>query len=236
MKKVVFLFAMVFAVSMAMGQDNVTTIDQIGDDHQATINQGGELNRAFVEQTTPDYTWSGIDYGVATITQQGTENLANLKQSNFYGNSVANITQVGNQNRVVGYNGGAFFQNSQSLETNRLDVMMEGNGNVLYATRSEAQKNGNTFLLDVDGSSNRIGMEQEFGWADLDITGSSNRVTLYQHGVQGTGTWERADIDILGDSNVANVWQNNGGNRATVNVNGSFNNASVTQTGGVILP
>ena len=50
MKKVSFLFAMIFAVSMAIGQDNTSSISQTGSDHEADITQAGDLNSASVIQ------------------------------------------------------------------------------------------------------------------------------------------------------------------------------------------
>jgi hypothetical protein len=232
MKKLSFLFAMIFAISMAMGQDNVTTVDQIGDDHQATINQGGEFNRAYVEQTA-DAEREGEDLARATVIQNGDENFVNLKQRAFFGDARANIIMDGDENKLFGTSAGQAFHQNHGL--NIVDVLMEGNRNVLYATRGEAQKNVNTFLLNVDGNDNRVGMEQEFGWADVDIKGDLNRITLSQYG-RAFATWERADVDILGDSNVVGVDQQDGNNRAFVNIAGSSNNASVWQTGGEVYP
>ena len=51
MKKVSLFFAMIFAVSMAMGQNNNSSVSQTGDNHKADVTQTGNQNSATVSQT-----------------------------------------------------------------------------------------------------------------------------------------------------------------------------------------
>jgi hypothetical protein len=210
MKKLFTLaFALVFSTGLAFGQSNMATIDQMGDDHDASIDQVGQFNEAYVDQT--DGGGGSTGNAVATVDQEGNANLVNLRQVSFYGqlhgDSEASITQIGDNNKVHGQSvEDAFLQSNVG---GLVDVYMEGNNNTLYSLRDEAQKNGNSFELEILGDDNMVGMMQEFGVADVDIIGSSNDVTVSQ--LDGGIGWQGSR------------------NQATVNINGSNNKAAVTQ-------
>ena len=211
MKKFLTLaFALVFSTGITFGQSNMATVDQMGDDHDATVDQVGQLNQAYVDQT--DGGGGSTGNAVAEVSQDGTENFVNLRQVSFYGqlfgDSEAYITQEGQGNNVHGQSEQDAFL--QSNVGGLVDVHMKGDYNILYSLRGEAQKNGNTFELDILGDDNRVGMEQEFGVADVDIIGSSNDVTVSQ--LDGSINW---DTSLY--------------NHATVSINGSNNTAAVTQ-------
>lgn len=225
MKKLnILIIAFLFSAGMAFAQSNDATIDQIGDDHEATINQAGGQNQAYIEQTA-DAGREGDDVGNATVTQQGDENYVDLRQRSFFGDSEASILQIGNENSVHGTNENNPFYQNHGL--NIIDVVMDGDRNTLYSLRGEAQKNVNTFELDILGSDNEVGMAQEGGLGFVDIDGDFNDVTLWQH-ARGGGL-ETANIDIAGDQNNVDVSQEGGNNTASVNVSGSWNDATITQ-------
>jgi len=225
MKKLTtLLVAMLFTAGMAFAQSNDATIDQVGDDHDATITQAGSLNGAYVEQTA-DVGREGDDVGTATIEQTGSENSVNLRQRAFFGDAEANIVQLGDRNRVEGTAPGNDFLQNHGL--NIIDVYMEGDDNVLYSLRSESQKNANELYLNILGSDNSVGMEQETGFGDVSIDGDLNTVTLSQLG--NNNAYNTAMVDILGNENGVSVTQTMDSNSAAVNVNGSFNSATVTQ-------
>lgn len=225
MKKLTTLITiMLFAVGMAFAQTNDATIDQIGDDHESTITQVGSLNGAYVEQTA-DAGREGADVGTATIEQTGSENSVNLRQRAFYGDAEADIVQLGDRNRVEGTAPGNDFLQNHGL--NIVDVYMEGDDNVLSSLRAEAQKNANEFYLDIVGSDNSVAMQQETGYGDVNIAGDLNNVTLSQLG--NNAAYNTGLVDIIGNENMVSVTQTMDSNSAAVNVNGSFNSATVTQ-------
>ncbi|MFO8029804.1 MAG: curlin repeat-containing protein [Cyclonatronaceae bacterium] len=218
------LIAILFTAGMTFAQDNDATIDQVGDDHEAMIDQIGFSNTAYVDQT------DGGSNGDATadILQEGDNNYVNLLQRAFHGfpdESHATITQIGDGNSVEGTSAtSAFYQNQPG---GILEVYMEGDDNTLYSMRDEAQKNNNEFFLDILGSENTVGMQQERGIGDVDIEGDLNTVTLSQLG--NNTVFNTATIDILGNENGVSVTQTMDSNSATVNVDGSFNSATITQ-------
>ncbi|MCA1807571.1 MAG: hypothetical protein LC687_06970 [Actinobacteria bacterium] len=227
MKKLTtLLVAMLFTAGMAFAQSNDATIDQVGDDHEAMIEQIGFSNMAYVDQTDGGGASNGDAY--ADILQQGDENYVNLNQRAFFGfpdESDATITQIGNRNRVEGTSAtSAFYQNQPG---GVVEVYMEGDDNRLYSLRGEAQKNKNEFFLDIIGSDNTVGMEQEGGSGDVDIDGDLNTVTVSQLG--NNTVFNTATVDILGNENGVSVTQTMDSNSAAVNVDGSFNSATITQ-------
>ena len=225
MKKLsILIVAFLFTAGMAFAQSNDATIDQVGDDHEAMIDQIGFSNAAYVDQT--DGGSNGDAY--ADILQQGDENYVNLNQRAFFGfpdESDATITQIGDRNRVEGTSAtSAFYQNQPG---GVVEVRMEGDDNRLYSLRGEAQKNKNEFFLDILGSDNTVGMEQENGSGDVKITGDLNTVTLSQLG--NNTIFNTAKVGILGNENGVSVTQTMDSNSAMVNVDGSFNSATITQ-------
>lgn len=219
--------ALLFTAGSAFAQTNDASISQVGDDHDATITQAGSMNAAFVEQTA-DAGREGADVGTAAVTQTGADNYVNLRQRNFYGDNEATITQLGDGNSVRGSSQGSAFMQNHGL--NVIDVMMEGDDNTLYSlVGSAAQKNVNTLLLDILGSDNSVGLFQEFGYGDVDIEGSSNSVVLDQKS-GANATAQSAYVDILGSDNMVDVFQRGESHTADVDVTGSFNTATITQS------
>ncbi|MFO7846523.1 MAG: curlin repeat-containing protein [Balneolaceae bacterium] len=217
--------ALLFTAGSAFAQSNDASIDQVGDDHEATITQAGEMNTAYVEQTA-DAGREGADVGSADVTQSGLDNFVNLLQRNFYGDSEASITQLGDRNSVQGTSATSAFKQNHGL--NIIDVMMEGDDNTLYSLRGEAQKNVNTLLLDILGDGNSVGLLQEFGYGEVDIEGSSNSVVLNQQSNSPSNIHD-AYVDIFGSDNSVDVFQRGEANTATVDVDGSFNTATISQ-------
>jgi len=227
MKKLsTLLVALFFTAGMAFAQSNDASIDQVGDDHEATISQTGAMNSAFVEQTA-DAGREGSDVGEATVTQTGAENYVNLRQRNFFGDSEATITQLGDGNRVQGTTASSAFLQNHGL--NVIDVTMVGNDNTLFSMAGEAQKNINTFLLDILGSDNTVGMKQHFGYGDVKIEGDFNEVSLSQH-ANSNANAHSALVDILGNDNMVDINQGGHAHTANVDVTGSFNTSTITQS------
>ncbi|MBP3193831.1 curlin repeat-containing protein [Natronogracilivirga saccharolytica] len=226
MKNITTLLVLIlFTAGMAVAQNNDASIDQVGDLHDADIEQLGSSNDAFILQTANEGR-EGDDVSTATVTQEGDDNYVNLRQRAFFGDNEAKIVQIGVGNRVQGTDEYSAFYQNHGL--NILDVYMEGNDNVLYSLRGEAQKNVNTFLLDIMGNENTVGMLQEFGLADIDVEGSYNIIKLDQKSGQ-FANWSTATVDIFGDDNTVDVFQRNEGNQAVVDIDGSNNSAYITQ-------
>ena len=226
MKKLsILLVAFLFTAGMAFAQNNDASIDQVGDNHDATITQIGAMNSALVLQTADDGR-EGSDVATATIEQEGTGNVAGLRQRAFYGNAQATIVQVGDNNRVEGPNEGTNFYQNHGL--NVLDVNMNGDDNVLYGLQGEGQKNANSLLVSIYGNSNEVGSFQHYGSADINIDGDLNEVLLSQRSSHPS-TEQTANIDLLGSDNFVDVFQTGDSHTATVDVMGSNNSAEISQ-------
>ena len=131
MKKLIFLFTMVLAVTMAMAQANVAEVDQIGDRNEGIIKQAGLENNAVITQ-----------YGTNTsiINQIGEKNMATVQQG-AEGKVVTNkdsqswrhgafIDQVGNQNEALikEWQGDGTYQSGGSDNGARIE--QTGNKNI----------------------------------------------------------------------------------------------------------
>ena len=110
MKKIIFLFAMVFAVSMVMaqhidvvnqtGNNNVAYVDQwfngsggALDGNEAYVDQIGDRNNADVDQWNNGYAGSAHE---AKVYSKGDDNTGKIYQENDGGD--AYIYQLGNNN------------------------------------------------------------------------------------------------------------------------------------------
>ena len=233
MKKVIVIFGVLaFTAGMAFSQNNDASINQTGDEHEAIITQIGSLNESYVVQTDGSEGNNPNTVAEADIYQYGAQNYVNLNQRAFWGhqNSEAKIVQIGDNNTVRGMNeGDDWYQNQTG---GLLDVRMEGDDNTLRSLRSEAQKNNNSLELDILGDGNDVAAAQEFGNATVDIIGDDNEVSLWQ---TSGANWDvllynNADIDIMGNNNDVNVHQTNNANNAIIDIIGSDNTASITQS------
>lgn len=234
MKKVIAIFgALAISAGMSFAQNNQSSVSQSGDDHAASIEQIGMQNQSIVNQT--DGGGNSTGNADASVTQHGNENSVNLSQNaffgQFFGDSEATILQIGDRNTVRGVNEEDAF--SQSNVGGIVDVRMEGNDNLLYSLRGEAQKNGNYFGLDIMGDLNNVGMEQEFGEAEVKITGNSNEVTVSQ---MAGANWNESQYNeagffIDGDNNEGHIDQDGLANKASQWVSGDDNSVVQDQLG-----
>ena len=232
-------FALVFMAGTAFGQNNSSTIDQVGNGHAAMITQTGDQNSSELAQDIGKGPAQSNYDGHATVTQTGDRNTSKLTQNTFYGGHDATITQVGNDNysEIVTSNGGG-----------SADVTMNGDENELLSYRLDkdfsyhTQKNDNQFTLGITGNSNTVGMNQEFGDGTVDITGDRNDVLLRQHGGGANfnqALYDQATITVDGSDNTIDVNQDGGdgarglNNTATVELlnASSFNTVEVDQAG-----
>lgn len=132
MKKIIFLFAMVLAVSMAMAQTNVAEVNQFGT-NIAQIDQVGNLNEGIINQgeSGVNVTNSGSNgatdwkYG-SFITQQGIENKAEVDVNTS--DNGTSIDQLGNYNWAK-QTLNAKISKTTNWDRMGLDINQEGNNN-----------------------------------------------------------------------------------------------------------
>ena len=206
MKKFLTLaFALVFSTGIAFAQSNSSSINQVGNGNDATVDQAGSQNASVIEQSAQGTSGGQAVSATAAVTQTGADNVSLLDQGAFFGNSEAIITQIGDQNSVYGTSSSNAFK--QSNGGGIADVYMEGDQNTLYSLRSEAQKNDNTFDLDILGSRNDVGMTQEFGDGTVDVTGDDNDIELRQLAGANyqTSNYHTATIKIGGNGSTGNL-------------------------------
>jgi hypothetical protein len=240
MKKVIFLFTMVFAATFAMSQNTATTT-QTGDDNSVLVEQVGS-NTATVTQTAT----------LLVPAQAGND--AEVLQVNGDGN-ISTVTQTGNTNTVwlnqgikagiwTGYNSNVASTNSTAT------IAQSGVGNI---ENMEQYGISNSAILSQTNTTNaRADVYQGWaysGWGEtaitsaLSVTNSSVSVTQVNGASDYVGLWQYG-----GDNDHITITQNNGdNNRAQVtqgfiydDLNYNFsrpiynvddNNATVTQNG-----
>lgn len=232
MKKVILLFAMVFSVSMAMGQNTATTT-QNGDLQESSTTQTGNLNNATVTQTQDGTPSNSPAYmNKATVVQDGTSNTATVTQDELGGGNKggndAIITQngIGNVSTQTtyapGFNAGMDVEALQVGDNNTVtqsitggytdDFYVEQIGNSNVATQTGTGVTTNTAKIYQDGLSNT---------ATQTLAGSNNG---YYGGIY---VGERILIDQEGNNNIATqIFTGNGsshGNSADIHQIGDDN-------------
>ncbi len=248
MKKLIFLFAMVFAVSMAMAQHS-STVTETGNDNSAMITQGFDGSGA------------ALPGNVSTVDQTGNENDATvLQMNNGYGgqNHNSDIDQMGDMNSASveqqNATGDAFVE--QIGDGNTADVLESGNfgmahpaaglapydayvsqtgdNNEVYMTiygtdaASAAIQNGDDNLITQQlGQGNGDKVQNSSAYANQQ--GDRNEAMQVMEGQGFAG-----DIDILFEKE--RIWQTGDGNYAYQlqtddNIPGGLNYAEVRQTG-----
>jgi hypothetical protein len=227
MKKLVFLFAMVFAVSMVMGQ-NTVDLTQTGANQVADIDQAG-INDAKVTQFTDN---DGPQK--STVKQNGLRNDVVVEQNQTGGGdnglNTAFIQQIGNDNygkqyeNAPGYNGGQHVTAYQTGNLNDVrQSIFSGYTERLY-TWQEGKEND--AIQEATGGGHNYGNIYQWGnenWAKQEIFGTN----------QGSGS---ADILIEQDGKLNKARQlftqggfsqrNNGEIRQTGQKNDAYQEAS----------
>jgi len=224
MKKLSFIFALVFAASMAMAQP-VSNVTQVGPSNNAGVTQTGD-NLSDISQAN----WA-IPGHVATVVQikdlPGTKNISNLVQEQR--NSSADVYQKGAEN-VSGLT---------QAGPNVAVIDQIGTGNILGGLNflgNAYQKNGTSFnddknelILIQTGNRNKAGVSQQhYATAKLTQLGSDNEVKVNQYG-GAVGILNTAEVMQVGDLNKSSITQFDEGNRAMINVLGSNNTTNIYQ-------
>lgn len=247
MKKLVILFAMVFAVSTAMAQSNTSTITQSdatqtatvgqqGGDNESVVTQSNSLNTATVTQVNYQYE-PGVDLVKSTVLQSGVENTATVEQTHSRGGAYpgngglieTRVEQTGDYNTSMQIQG----PNNQ-MGNDYAEVLQSGNNNNAYQIQ---YRQGNDAYIDQAGSDNTARQAQDTELPD-EREGSSNLADIYQGGSDNYAEQEQqgwsneAYIDQTGDGNNASQLQLSWQGEAHITQSGSGNTASQKQYSG----
>jgi hypothetical protein len=248
MKKLIFLFAMVFAVSMAMAQ-HTSTVLETGDNNTATVTQGfdggglampgnisdveqlGDGNDAVVVQTNNGF---GGQQHNSEILQTGDDNAASVEQRNATGNAI--INQIGSRNTANVLESGNFDVPHPAGGLSPYDayVLQTGDDNTVSMTifgdgsSSAAIQDGNNNLI-TQQLGQGVGEKVYRSSAYANQLGDRNEASQVMEGQGFAGdidvAFERERIWQTGDDNFALQLQTDNALPASVNY------AEVRQTG-----
>lgn len=256
MKKLSFIFALVFAAGFAMAQ-NSSVISTTGNYNDAFITQGVANNNTAsilqVQNAAPLYhalaqitqeagSWGKITqydtrnyaqigeklYDRAEIYQNGTVNSSNISFEYGQGYNAGYVNQVGT------YNGGYIYSTGHNNGTMNDPLAIRQNGNtnaaVIESGWNAPASNYNLTSINQSGDLNESKIRQEGGdWnlARVNQTGNSNVANLNQ-----TGAYLVATIDQWGgNTNIVNLKQTAG--NADIDQNGTGNKVEGLLTGAI---
>jgi len=182
MKKVIFLFAMVLAASVAMAQNNDAEINQYGT-NIAEIEQVGNLNGAIINQGADGASVTNTGGNSASdwkkgsfVTQEGTHNIAEVDVNQS--SNGTSIDQLGNENWAK-QTLNAYSSYTTDWDKMGLDINQEGSNN--WANQ-ETRKGFGTF----GAQGMMINQDGDYNIADQMSIGGTN---------------QQAEIEQIGDNN-----------------------------------
>lgn len=241
MKKLSFLFAMVFAVSMAMGQNtsNTSEIVEEGVNQEATVDQQGvgdntslvtqqnANNVATVIQINPVFDGSGEDDdNLSTVLQTGKNNTATVSQTNDHGSGdyagpggvlEAYVEQSGDGNDAEQIQGPA-----NQMGTSMASIVQGGNNNLAF---QHQLKYSNQAFIDQSGNGNVAMQAQD---TELPEEGSANYASITQSGNNNTSEQEQNGWS----NDIVAVQSGNGNTASQTQLNSSWvSSSSVMQSG-----
>jgi hypothetical protein len=254
MKKLSFLFAMIFAVNMAMaqnnesttdvdGNNNLTTVNQVGMENDADVTVDGNQNNALIQQGNFGGGSVQSNYAEASIEQIGNKNLAEVKQRQGFASGTAvnshSIYQEGNENEgwLTTFNGGnsgsitqvGSFNWAKGKQSNGPDnsivIYQEGNNNDAEVNQENSDENSSAIVNQV-GNNN---------WTSVDQSGGKNHEYIENTSgnwnevtaVQRT-SWAKMVLTIDGNSNIVNSDQEHN-DKAYVDLIGNSNTFDLLQ-------
>lgn len=210
MKKLVFLFAMVFAVTFAMAQ-NTANVSQTGNDHTSTNQQLGTDNSIKVVQSAePANNPKGY---ISEINQTGTENMADVEQGGptqdypqgSNGGAKVEVAQNGVENSAIvdqnGNNGG--LAKVTQVGDYQVAEVWNANGTGQATVYQEALIKNEAYLYQNRGNSNG---------AITQINGGGNLALVKQY------RSDNSEVIQDGSDNVSYVNQSTGGGSSTANI------------------
>lgn len=223
-------------VSQAMASDNSVYIDQTGDNSVITMTQDGSANRIRGIQGTGtgNTTPSKIVGNNVTLTvdQIGSGNILNLGVNTATANggvdtSIAYSVSGNNAVATIDMN-----NNGQgTADSNTISIDQTGNSTVANINMLGSN---NVFNAVTVGNSNEIVAAINADQVNVLINksgGTGNITTLNLTGDKGS-----VDLTVLGATNTTSITQSGSGvlgHMATVNINGSGNNATIVQGGSI---
>ena len=201
MKKIIFLFAMIFAVSMAMAQENDAEINQYGT-NIAEIEQVGDLNEAIINQgdegasvTNSGSNGSGDWKFGSFITQEGTDNTAEVDVNTSKNGT--SIDQLGNANWAK-QELNANISKTTDWDRMGLDINQEGDNN--WANQ-ETRAGFGTY--GVQGM--MINQDGNYNIADqMSIGGTNQQVEIEQIGNNNNNPDESSNVFDVSATGLAN--------------------------------
>lgn len=212
MKKLVFLFAMVFAVSIVLGQNTSVKV-QSGQDQTAEVEQLGDLNTSYVTQDNKNN---------SALVEQSNENLqaanANLSTVVQTGKTnIAEVYQTHNGNLTNGHEG--------LLETR---IYQTGDNNFIGQVQGPHGQMGTSLAVADQGGNNN--------WASQHQLRYGNEAFIYQLGngntaKQGQDAPLLDDDDFVGSMNYALIDQSGNNNSASQSQYGWDNHVEAYQSG-----
>ena len=203
MKKLSFLFAMIFAVSMAIaqnnesttdvdGNNNLTTVNQVGMENDADVTVDGNQNNALVQQGNFGGGNIQSNYAEASIEQIGNKNLAEVNQRQGFASGTAvnshSIYQEGNENEgwLTTFNGGNSGMISQEGNSNwakgrqsgkpdnNIEISQVGNNN--WADVNQMNSTGNP--QNIAGNSASVSQDGNNNWTSVDQSGGHHHTFI----------------------------------------------------------
>jgi hypothetical protein len=235
MKKLFLFFAMVFAVSMVMAQQNISDIVSNGTANQVAVDQTN------VDSPVPGntiYSWVG---------QNGTGNMVNVdqEQSDKFAKVEekleAYIDQLGDYNKAnqiqgpSGKQGGTYakiYQEGLANDAFQQQIYYWNNAEIWQFGTGNVAKQAQDIELpeDADGSSNRAYAEQrgQYNLSEQEQHGWGNSVSVYQEGVGNKAFQTQQNYSWVSD---ATIRQWGTGNETMQNQMGRLNSALSEQTG-----
>ena len=223
--------------TLGMAADNSIYIDQSGDFANVTINQDGAGNQVRGLQSTggDDKTIASIIRGnsvMVNINQTGSTNKLDLGiDATVSGTKSVDLTySTVNSGNITGSNNTAIFQLGTSTTTlsnsivsvtqvqggNTAEVRMTGNDNQLTALQSGGSSSltslvnasGTRQTITTAGTGNQVSttLNGDNGVVDVQVQGATNVISIAQDGIGGT-TGHQAVMDINGTGNSVTLSQ-----------------------------
>jgi hypothetical protein len=253
MKKLVFLVAIIFAISMTYAQ-TTTSVTQSGNYNTANVNQDLSNPNAPLRPTSIYAVQSG-SYNVLNADQLGTANYISLNQSG-YSNS-ATMNQLTLAATTYGYTNNADITQSGTYNsanlTQKQDPGTDYSTNTANATQSG---NNNSYTLaqglphagtvyspinnqyltqsgDYNYASLAQGGKTQYSEIKQTSTAYGNYAELFQKGQSGqSSSWDKSYSWQNGTSNdimINQIGSPSGGEFGTTYQNGDYNHTGVTQ-------
>jgi hypothetical protein len=259
MKKLSLVLMMVFAASWVMAQNNALINQTGGAGNTAFTNQNNSGNDLLINQYISGSTGTNTaGTAVTPILQNGSNNEAKLVQQVngplIVPSNEAKIQQIGNGNYLVGATANAnnfvVSANAEQIAkdyTNFLDVLQQGNGNIVGLSQNSNGRNefgenvvggnvqqvGDNNVLVVKqtaiawGNTNRV-------YGSSEQIGSGNVARAFQYNNTGENyviLKQNGNSNYLVDAD-ANGYILAGASTQTADGTGNGNTLNVTQTGG----